>query len=364
MYITFFKKKERTIQNFSMKDYFNNAIYQPFDEYTKLTIKTNKPPKSYNKERVLELINNIIKLSEPFTNKNIKEFYTSFYIPKKSGGLRTINAPNEELKHTLRSIKDIFTYYLKILEHPSAYAYVTNRSCKNALEYHQKNQSRWFLKLDIKDFFPNCNIDFTIKMLKMVYPLQDIPEETLKEALQICFLNEGLPQGTPTSPILTNLIMVPIDYAITEYANKHNLKYTRYADDLLISSKYNFDWKKVQKEIIKIFKEFEAPFKIKKEKTRYGSSSGRNWNLGLMYNKDLNITIGAAKKKIFKAMINNFLSDTVQDKLWSLEDAYKLNGIISHYRSIEPEYINNILKKYEEKYNCSVRNTLKTIINK
>jgi len=86
--------------------------------------------------------------------------------------------------------------------------------------------------------------------------------------------------------------MIPLDYRIFNWAAEHKLVYTRYADDMMISGQENFPWQDVVKFIKEVLAEFNAPYEIKKEKTRFGSVKGANWNLGLMVNGNYDITVG------------------------------------------------------------------------
>lgn len=76
--------------------------------------------------------------------QNRHDLYETFKIPKKSGGLRTINAPQDELKAALRELKAIFEQDCKAMWHAAAYAYVPGRSTMDCVKKHQKNESRWF----------------------------------------------------------------------------------------------------------------------------------------------------------------------------------------------------------------------------
>ena len=301
----------------------------------------------------------------PYYNSvDLKKMYYEFKIPKASGGLRTIHAPNEELKTDLYRIKDLFEKIYKCLPHDNAYAYVKNRDTKQELELHRVNDSKWFLKIDLKDFFPSCTSELIIDKLKNLYPFYYFDLDTLtklSKIIDICLLDNCLPQGTPTSPLLTNLIMVSYDYEITEYLKQKGAGYiyTRYADDILISNKGKFNWKEILADMYGILK----PFTIKTEKTRFGSSNGRNWNLGLMYNKDNQITLGYRKKQLLNAMLNNFLRDASKQQYWSREDTYHLIGQLSYLKHIEPDYSSYIITKYETKHRVSLGKVIKDILN-
>lgn len=189
-------------------------------------------------------------------------------------------------------------------------------------------------------------------------------KELLEKALSLCFLNGGLPQGTPTSPMLTNAMMIPIDHAISKMCHEYkpHLRYTRYADDLLISSQYDFKWSDVQGRIIQILKDFGAPFVLHPDKTRYGSSSGRNWNLGVMLNADNNITIGFARKKMFRSMVFSFMADDANGITWDVGDIQHLLGLCSYYKMVEKESISEILNTYSQKFHKNVEATAKAYL--
>lgn len=309
--------------------------------------------------------------AEQMLKDDMSEYYDTFYIPKHSGGMRRIDAPKYELMNTLRQFKDMFERSLHVLYHDAAYAYVPKRSTVDAVRVHQRNESKWFLKLDIKDFFPSCNHDFIMRQLEQIFPFAILFETELiknymSSIIKLCLLDDKLPQGTPMSPMLTNLIMIPIDYSINEtFKNFDNqvFKYTRYADDILISCKYDFHWRSVETEVRRIFNNHGTIFVIKQEKTRYGSSAGRNWNLGLMLNKDNEITIGHQKKQRLKATIFSFLKDFTNNNRWNIIDTQVMVGNISYYHKIEPEYIRYLTEKYNQKFGVNFKECVKSILN-
>jgi hypothetical protein len=293
--------------------------------------------------------------------------YHTFYIPKSSGGLRRIDAPLPELMTALRELKTIFETHMFALYHTTAFAYVCGRSTVDALKRHQRNESRWFLKLDFSNFFGNTTPYFVLDMLANLFPFSEIVKcqdgrEELQKALSLCFLNNGLPQGTPISPFITNVMMIPLDHRISNTLRNFDNKrfvYTRYADDLLISCKIDFNKDSVQKLVFDTLLEFQAPFSIKPEKTRYGSSAGRNWHLGLMLNGNNQITLGHNKKKQFKAMLDGYIRSKKAGNGWELHDVQVLSGLISYYRMIEKDYIDYIIRQYSEKNNIDLEQSIK-----
>lgn len=325
---------------------------------------SEKVPESINSKVDID---SIISALETFMRQNQglygvqdkRTLYSSFSIPKKSGGRRHIDAPCDALKEALRELKYLLEDKCGALYHTSAFAYVSGRSTVDAIKKHQSNGSRWFLKTDFSNFFGNTTPEFTMKMLSRVYPFSEIVaredgKQALTQVLDLCFLDGGLPQGTPISPMLTNLVMIPIDYAFAKELWSKGYAYTRYADDILISHKQGFMVKDVLAYMRQVLDAYQAPFTIKPEKTRYGSSAGSNWNLGVMLNKDNNITIGHQRKRELKAMSHNFIEDFRRGVLWDAHDAQVLAGLLSYYKMVEPAYMTGLIRHINRKHHCNL----------
>lgn len=277
--------------------------------------------------------------------------YHTFKIPKATGGFREIKAPGDSLKEYMRQVKNKLEH-LGCVPHDSAYAYVKERDCKRAIQRHQEQNSNWFLKLDISKFFNNCSPDFIRKQLRQLYPftlLDDTCYNNFIDALcELACVDNELPQGTPLSPLITNLLMVPIDHQINKLLNGIEdtfFTYTRYADDMLISSITKFDSNEVVNLIKALLLEMETPFEIKDEKTRFGSKAGRNWNLGIMYNKDNKLTVGYRRKRRLKTMLYQFYLGN-RDYQYTVE----LNGELAYLHNIEPAYCYGMLQQMKDKY--------------
>lgn len=305
--------------------------------------------------------------TDELRKRNRHELYKSFPIPKKSGGLRHINAPAPELMDALRRQKTMYEVDFRVLYHTSAFAYIKRRCTVDAVKRHQSNESKWFAKLDLHDFFGSTTLDFVMSMFAMVFPLSEVVkfregEAQLRKALELAFLDGGLPQGTPISPLITNVMMIPVDFKLAKaFRNydKQQFVYTRYADDFIISSKYDFDVREIERLVVDTLTSFGAPFTINSKKTRYGSSSGQNWNLGVMLNKDNEITIGYKRKRQFQSMLYNYINDKRNNVNWPREDIMTMQGLYSYYRMVEPKAIDAIVNHISEKLGVDIIRTIK-----
>lgn len=333
---------------------YTNLIHQGDSKTITIKVTEEYAQTLYNK-RLYKTAHEPFQLFEiPY--EDIPKNYRTFEIPKKTDPRkkRTINDPSAMLRAIQLYYKSYIEEHLSVLPHKNAGAYVKRKSIVNSMELHQKNDSKWYLQLDLKDFFPSINEEFLRKQLKLVYPFKFIPEEMFEPIIKYSLLNNELPQGSCLSPTLTNILMVPIDHEITEALhnyNNHHYVYTRYADDITISCKENFDYNEIIQIILKIFEEFEAPFTINHSKTRYGSRAGKNYHLGLIVNKDNQISIGHERNNKFRAMLFNFIQVGEE---WSIKDVQKMLGLISYYKSIEPDFINKTINRYNQKYNTDI----------
>ena len=365
MYLTFLTKSAP--QQLTWDDILNDP-YLTIDNIPKLPKK--KVTKEISEEYAARLWEKrkphgpYIQLLPDTSDLDTSEHYRHFTIPKKSDPRkrRQIDAPDELLSNIQNTYKIYIEELLQVLPHKAAHAYVKERSTVTAMKVHQRNNSKWFLQMDLKDFFNSINGEWLKKMLLEVYPFRYIEESTLDNLIRASLLNGALPQGSHLSPTLTNLAMVPIDHMITEALHNydhHHYVYTRYADDITISCKEKFDPDEIITIIKYIFRTWDVPFRINHTKTRFGSSAGRNYHLGLIINKDNKISIGHEKNQKFRAMIFNFC--TVGNE-WEIHDIQKMLGLISYYKAIEPAFVEKVLTKYGEKFHIDIEKTAKELI--
>lgn len=307
-------------------------------------IRTIEIPKE-NYEYNVRIRNNLqcninLRRTEIRNNSNLERaiMYRKFYIRKQNGGMRTIEAPTDIVKDAQRKILDKLTKDLKILPHDAAHGCVKNRNCKTALERHQANNSKWFLKIDFSNAFSSIHYTELRDMLNKT-ALTQLTPAYLKNLL-VCIYghsntgaisDEGLPQGSPLSPFMLNMYMVEFDYKLTAYCREHNLVYTRYVDDLLISGYEKFNKDETLAFIASIVPEGMS---INQNKTRFGSVNWKNWNLGLMYNNEGNLTVGYRAKKLMKNKIHNYNSSENRD----VSVYQQITALLNYYKYIEPEY--------------------------
>lgn len=374
VYITMMQSpmyRQMTLEEFLFEDFHDSGVLNPNTSNTRTYAADVVPYKYLEKINVESLIAKLAAFNKSvdYLRKEPREkLYYTFHIPKKSGGKwRRIDAPVPELMDALRTLKRMFETDFNALYHTSAFAYIKHRSTLDAVKRHQSNESKWFGKYDLSNFFGSTTLDFVMKQFSMVFPFSEVikrkdGERELRNALELGFLNGGLPQGTPLSPIVTNIMMIPIDFKLANgfrNLDDQQFVYTRYADDFIISSKYDFSFREVESYIVDTLKDFEAPFSLNSAKTRYGSSAGSNWNLGVMLNKDNEITVGYKRKREFQAMLSNYVLDKKNGEPWAVEDVQILEGYRNYYRMIEGDRIDKIVEHIGDKYGVNIVQLIK-----
>ncbi|MCS5488889.1 reverse transcriptase family protein [Algoriphagus limi] len=272
--------------------------------------------------------------------------YFEFQIKKKSGGERNIHAPVNGLKALQKTISILLHCLFE--PHQAALGFVWERSIVDNARIHVGQ--RFVYNLDLKDFFPSINQARVWKCLQLK-PF-NLNRETSKEVPQevkygnllkltghkyfsiegnyiknrvsinkpfednrlgianliaaisctemevqrkndsgewIKVKNSVLPQGAPTSPVITNIVCQRLDYLLSGLAKRFGLKYSRYADDITFSSNYNIfkEGSDFQIELNRII--LDQGFYINESKTRVQGKGYRQEVTGLIVNEKVNV---------------------------------------------------------------------------
>lgn len=233
------------------------------------------------------------KLTYLLYKKGIDKCYYTFSIDKKNGGKRIINAPCSELK-TIQKIlaKALYEYQISIFQNENiklniSHGFVKNKSIFTNAQIHINK--KYVFNIDLKNFFESFHFGRVLGYFEKNKFFEFSHEVAIIIAQLTCF--EGkLPQGAPSSPIITNLICQILDFRLLNIARAFRLDYTRYADDLTFSTndknfidKYNNFYLSIKKEIQKF------GFSINEQKMHLQYKDSRQTVTGLVVNKKTNI---------------------------------------------------------------------------
>ena len=269
--------------------------------------------------------------------------YKVYEIPKKAPGqFRTIAQPAREVKAlqywVLRHVLDQFEV------HSAATAYRRNRSILHNAEPHVN--SRFLLKLDFKDFFPSIKAhDFHVFMRRAKTGLG---EDEIKALCRILFwAPKGVSDlclsiGAPTSPTLSNILMMNFDRQVSIVCRKHRVAYTRYADDLSFSATTSDQLSTVEDEVLRICRSMRSPrLTINSAKTVRVSKRDARRVTGLVLSNDQRVSIGRHEKRRIRASLHHFVTGRLAE-----DEISKLRGMLAYVKSVEPSFLSRLRQKY------------------
>lgn len=293
---------------------------------------------------LLELINEIGKeeMGENFHPFTFQQFcfysitdgrvptekrYHTFKIPKKKKGeFREISSPVRQLKNIQYLIKIILEEIYKPKE--CVMGFVKQRS---VVDNAKKHLNRCYVQnLDIKDFFPSVSQEMILRCLHFTYKINSKVASMI--ARLCCIRREDgsivLPQGSPTSPIIANMVFEKLDDAIMILAKDFHLDYTRYADDMTFSGEYNAfkDEGSFMKRLSSIIE--QNGFKLNPDKKRIQKHGSRQEVTGIIISSKTNVRRKYVKE--IRVMLHN----------------WEFNGYEQANKCFSECYIKKVRKKY------------------
>lgn len=240
-------------------------------------------------------------------SNHITKYYNSFTIKKKSGKDRNILSPYTELKKIQFNILNDLLYDKRISEY--AKAYVKNISLIDNVKIHRGY--KYILKLDISNFFENISYVDVYNIFKEY----GFSNGLCGVLAHLTTYDEYLPQGAPTSPYLSNLVMRKFDYIIGKWCKKHDINYTRYSDDMTFSmNDYN-------KELIRF---------VRVNLYKYGLE---------LNNEKICLINNSSQQKITGIVVNNKIQVDSKYRKTIRQEVYYINkyGIDEHIKRINIE---------------------------
>jgi len=237
------------------------------------------------------------------------EQYIQFQIPKKNGGKRNIKAPTDRLKHLQRRLAGLLNGCFEEIciksGHKRSLSHGFRKKHSIITNANKHKSKRHVFNVDLQDFFPSINFG-RVRGFFIKNNYFDLNPKVATVIAQIACHDNELPQGSPCSPIISNLIGHLLDIRMVNLAKKAKCTYSRYADDITFSTnekdfpksiaikmnENDNEWisgKVLKKEIKK------AGFIINDKKTSMQYKTSRQITTGLVVNRKVNI-----KKEYYK----------------------------------------------------------------
>ena len=248
---------------------------------------------------------------------NTEHYYRTFRIPKGKSR-RTIHAPRVALK----VIQKWFGQYLDeaLTFSECVYGFVKGRSAVQAAAVHCR--SKWLYSVDITDFFSSTPMQKIIEALVSIGYSKPGAEIISK----LCCYNRFLSQGSPASPVLSNLVFRKVDTELLDIAKRHEVLYTRYADDIVFSGKSFFP-ENLKQEVIKVVE--THGWQLSADKEHYAEIPNRLKVYGLLVNNERpRLTKGYRNKiRAFKHLMK-------ENKV-AEENFARIRGHLAYAKSVE-----------------------------
>lgn len=207
------------------------------------------------------------------------------------------------------------------------------------------------LKIDLKNFFPSISIARVRELFKRV----GYNKDTSYYLSSLCCLNESLPQGAATSPIISNIVLKTLDNQIGRICSKQNIVYSRYADDLVFSGEIvpqNLErW--IKSTINKL------GFVVNDTKTTFYGNTSRKMVTGIIVGEE-KIRLPKYKRREIKHQVYFLKKHKIKDQVKRYNDIFYVDrvlGRLSFWKQIEPENqfvlksikdIKKMYKKFQE----------------
>ena len=266
--------------------------------------------------------------------------YKVYSIPKRGVGLRKIEHPSREIKALQKWIVKVVIDRFPI--HPCATAYRKGGGIKLNAERHRS--SKYTNRYDFSNFFPSFTQENVEQFLSSRAKKSDIQlgADDIRFIGNIVCRHGRLTIGAPSSPALTNAMMFDFDKKLFGFCKTKKLIYSRYADDLFISSTEKGKLTGLENQIKKANREIKhLSLKLNSKKTTYLSKKYARRITGVVITPDHKLSIGRNRKRELKALVHLWVNHKLE-----IEKINYMRGWIAFARDIEPEFENSLRTKY------------------
>jgi Reverse transcriptase (RNA-dependent DNA polymerase) len=242
--------------------------------------------------------------------------YRTFSIAKRSGGQRPIESPRVYLKTIQRWLADFILAGLPV--HDACHSYRVGRSI---VSNSQKHIGQAYVAcMDIENFFGSISK----RDVSMCLQAAGLWAELSENISNLCTFRGRLPQGAPTSPVISNAYLFNFDREVTAFTAHRGALYTRYADDLTISGETK---ESVSDCITYASKQLEEHgLRVNRAKTRVISRQGQQRVTGVVVNE-----VGIPSRKYRRQVRAQFHNARLKGEV-GREELNRLRGLVSYLR--------------------------------
>lgn len=331
---TYLKKLEHLLKN----NNYNKEYIEKCKDYANRLLKNNLPV-IFDAIHLSRLIGTDIE----FIYKLVFSqdlFYHITYIPKKNGKMRELRIPCLELKYIQRWILDNILSKINISKYATGFC--NKHSIVDNAKYHINKDC--VISIDIEDFFPSIKFEKVFR----VFAYYGYTKEVSFFLAKLCTYKDELPQGSPASPMLSNVVNLKLDARLSSLAETYNAAYSRYADDITFSG--NCGIKKIIGISKKILK--EEGYTLNEQKTRVRYQHQRQEVTGIIVNGDVLKVNKKYKRKLEQEIyyctkfgVKHHMEKTNNNKAFYKDPLY---GKAYFIKMIEPEIGKSMIEKLNQ----------------
>lgn len=263
---------------------------------------------------------------------------------------KKIFKPSIKLGKYLRFLNSFVFEYAKVND-DVVHSYRRGKNTYTAIVKHA--DSNYFFKTDIQDFFYCITIEDikTILDSNLEYtPISDIGDYK-NSILNLVSVNNTLPVGLPTSPSITNTFLYAFDNALQTYCQEKGIVYTRYSDDIILSSEKKGDLDGISDIVSDHLKEYaSSKLELNPSKTKYTHKGNKVKLLGIVILPSGKITVDIKDKRQLEILLHFYSND--KEKYFDFlkkhfgSKSSTVSGKLNYISTIDKSYLNKLRKKY------------------
>ena len=285
-----------------------------------------------------------------FAAGNIENRISSQMVGKNPRKKRLVHIPDKILR-TYHSFLNLFIFNHLPVDTSAVYSYRKGINVISAVRNHAN--SRHFYQTDISDFFNSITADIVTNCVRGGFehiPVTDV-EAYLTRIISLVTIDGKLPLGFSTSPTISNAVLLPLDNKLSAYCISKNLIYTRYSDDITISTREKSSLDELDDIIGNILSaDWLLNFKINKNKTKITSIGRKIKILGAVILPNGHVSLDRKIKNKIETKLHLYLNkrDNIPEfsQLDLDETLDELSGFLNYANTIDSAYVDKLRYKY------------------
>ena len=258
--------------------------------------------------------------------------------------------PSNKLKKYSKFLNS-FVFDFADVNQNVVHSYRSGRNVRSTLAGHAEN--KFFFKTDIKNFFSSVGLEDITKVIDKnlsTSPISDIASNK-DIILNLTTMEERLPIGIPTSPNISNSCLLEFDNIFENFCEKNEILYTRYSDDIILSSSSRHSLIDIDVKIQELLSGlYNNRFQLNRNKTKHTHSGNKVKFLGLVILPNGSITVDKNVKTDLETLFYFFKNDKEKyqdffNKKYQGNDL-KVHGLIHYINVVDELYVEKLRRKY------------------